>query len=140
MHDTFISNFVIGIKLNKCDKVFTCLFQKEIEKFLSVRDIHDFDIVPFEEQISFSDFCGNKQVEFEYFYKYLLATSREKEKVEVKVKVCISFDKELCSKLCDKTNRYYNCIAIGGVEKIYFLFFKLEEIYHFLYSDNLMGS
>ena len=30
MHDTFISNFVIGIKLNKCDKIFTCIFQKEI--------------------------------------------------------------------------------------------------------------
>ncbi|WP_298639783.1 hypothetical protein [uncultured Cardiobacterium sp.] len=135
MNDTFISNFVIGITLNKYDKIFTCFFQKEIEKFLFVRDIYNFDIVPFEEQISFSDFYRNEKIKFEYFYKYLLNTSRNGEKIEVKTKICISFDKVLCSKLCDKTNRYYNYISIGGVEKIYFLLFKLEEIYCFLYSE-----
>ncbi len=137
MTTEFISDFVVNITLNQQDKI-TRFISTEIKKFLLGLKLNtnDYEIITPNNQISTLDFSNTKKVPFSYFYEHILSgVERDNDTLTFSKKIAMTFDKKLCEKFDEHSQRYYEIINVAGEPIMYYVLFSIDEIYDCLYNN-----
>ena len=89
--------------------------EPKVKKFFEVRKIDKYNPIGAEKSISDLDFSDCETVPFSYFYDYILADIKKDKsgKIIHEVKYCITFDEEVTSQTCEKTNLKYDEILLN---------------------------
>jgi hypothetical protein len=105
--------------------------EPKVKNFFEVRKIDKYDPIGAEKSISDLDF---KTVHFSYFYDYILADIKKDKsgKIINEVKYCITFDEEVTSQTCEKTNLKYDEILLNKKPIFYFIYVDFKKIMSFL--------
>lgn len=136
----FESNYILGIESNIKKQIFSSYIRPIAGKFLEYFDIHEYSFIEASSQITHIDF-KEKNIGFDYFYLNIMADAvKSDNSVKVETKVCITFDKRVCNRLHLESGRYFNTLAIGGRDVVFFILFSLDEIYDYMYSQPLVKS
>ena len=134
------SNLSLSLNYNLSILATESFLKPEISSFLYFQTglVEEFRILDAEEYISSYDFKDPQIVPIEYIYlKFLDQMSFSKNSLNIPISVFITFDKRQCTEYCNKSGRSYSSIKIGGVSKIYYILFSIDEIYDFIYSKEI---
>ena len=131
------SNLSIDLNYNLNNLAIENLFNPTVNNFLKTQNgcFVDFTILEVELYISYYDFKDYKRTPIKDIYLSLLdGIGRDGRKVNIPISVFITFDKRQCPSYCASSNRYFSSVKVGGVSKIYYILFTMDEVFDFLYS------
>ena len=134
------SNLSLGLNYNLNNLAIENLFNPTINSFLKTQNgcFVDFKILEVELYISYYDFKDYKRTPIKDIYLSLLdGIGRDDGKVNIPISVFITFDKRQCPSYCASSNRYFSSVKVGGVSKIYYILFTMDEVFDFLYSKEI---
>lgn len=134
MAEAFQSNFVFGLQGNQYQDFIEQMARPEIQKIIG---IDDYEIIGFENHLSFQDFKETDDIVSHIYTAFLSDIKKENGKVSFKKKVCITLDERLCTDICPNTGRKITAIKLGGVELAYFIYFDIKEFFDFVYGKNI---
>lgn len=135
-----LSNLSINMAYNLNDIAIKELFKPIIKEFLSfqIDTMVDFRILNSEYYFSSFDFKNHQKLPMEYIYLNILEGIRGRERpLNLPISVFITFDKKQCSNYCSNSNRYFSSIKVGGISKIYYILFTIDELFDYLYSKEI---
>lgn len=134
------SNFALGMNYNLDKFAIENLFKPIISNFIysQIEVLKEFRILEAEKYISSYDFKKYQIVPMEDIYlSFLDKIQYVEERLDIPISVFITFDKRQCPDYCSKSNKYFSSIKIGGVSKVYYILFTTDELFDFLYSNQL---
>lgn len=131
MAEAFQSNFVFGLQGNQYQDFIEQMARPEIQKIIG---IDDYEIIGFEDHLSFQDFKEINGIVSHIYNAFLKDIQKENGKVSFKKKVCITLDERLCDDICPNTGRKITAIKLAGVDLAYFIYFDVKEFFDFVYN------
>ncbi|MDO4897428.1 MAG: hypothetical protein Q3971_08705 [Moraxella sp.] len=134
MAEAFQSNFVFGLQGNQYQDFIEQMARPEIQKIIG---IDDYEIIGFENHLSFQDFKETDNIVSHIYTAFLKDIQKENGKVSFKKKVCITLDERLCDNICPNTGRKITTIKLAGVELAYFIYFDIKEFFCFVYDNEI---
>lgn len=134
MAEAFQSNFVFGLQGNQYQDFIEQMARPEIQKIIG---IDDYEIIGFENHLSFQDFKKTDNIVSHIYTAFLKDIQKENGKVSFKKKVCITLDERLCDDICPNTGRKITAIKLAGVDLAYFIYFDIKEFFDFVYDNEI---
>lgn len=134
MAEAFQSNFVFGLQGNQYQDFIGQMARPEIQKIIG---IDDYEIIGFENHLSFQDFKETDNIVSHIYTAFLKDIQKENGKVSFKKKVCITLDERLCDDICPNTGRKITTIKLAGVDLAYFIYFDIKEFFDFVYDNEI---
>lgn len=134
------SNLSLDLNYNLNSIAIEKLFKPIISEFLhhQIGFVEDFKVLEAEAYISSYDFKNPQKASMEHMYlSFLDRINRIKESLDIPISVFITFDKRQCSNYCSDSDRHFSSIKVGGVSKVYYILFTIDELFDFLYSKEV---
>lgn len=134
------SNLALDLNYNLDELAIENLFKPSISKFLysQIGTVEEFRILTAESYISSYDFKSAQNVSMEHIYlSFLDGINRIEKILDIPLSVFITFDKRQCSNYCSDSDRYFSSIKVGGISKVYYVLFTTDELFDFLYSEEV---
>lgn len=125
------SNTILTINSSLKDQIYSDFIHPKIKKFFDAREITSYLELDYNYYISDIDF---KNCDFSFFYQEVFKdiTKNNSNELNFAIKYCITFDKKLCQKYCDKSQFFFESINAFKKPILFFIYFEIQEVYDFI--------